>query len=158
LVRRSYSTLIVLLDASEKNKWKAVPQNEPLISVLNGLSADSDCHRIAITDDKQSVIGLVSQSTAIEFLNDALLHFPDLAQTSIKSWLGRGSNTDLVTVKSTDKVLDAFQAITTKVPMVGLLINLAESDWTSSCERGKYACWVYQCFRYKEVYCRVSFF
>jgi hypothetical protein len=137
LVRRSYSTLIVLLDASEKNKWKAVPQNEPLISVLKGLSADSDCHRIAITDDKQNVIGLVSQSTAIEFLNDALLHFPDLAQTSVKSWLGRGRNTDLVTVKSTDKVLDAFQAITTKVPMVGLLINLAESDWPSSCERGK---------------------
>jgi len=97
-----------LADASERNPWVSVSSVLPILSLMDMFSKDVNLHRVMVTDNDQNVIGVITQSRMIQFLQDNVDKFPTLAATNVKDIV---RTTDVVSITPDKKAMDAYQLI-----------------------------------------------
>ena len=92
--------------SNARNPWCAVWRGYPLNSLLDMFSKDVNIHRIAVTDDQGEVIGVISQSAVIEFVDSKLNSLPGLASSPLSAFLN--SEKAIRSVKQSDNLTDAY--------------------------------------------------
>jgi len=77
-------SVATILNSSQHNPWCPVSRLKPLHSLMDIFSRDVNLQRVPIVDDDGDVIGLISQSTVINFLYKNVEQFPDTAAIKVK--------------------------------------------------------------------------
>jgi len=97
-----------LPDTSNRNAWHALNQRKSLRRSITMLS-QPHVHRVWVEDNDGKVIGVISQSKALEILLDHKDAFPELMKSSIQTLFPEARQ--VVHVFYKDSLLSAFQRI-----------------------------------------------
>jgi len=109
----TFSTTLVkdIANISERNQFTTVPPSCTLLRVLELLS-QPNCHRVVITDDKNTVVGLLTQSRLLRYLHDQKDTVSPLLHRSIKhAFALELKSQQIVTIHMNDLVINAVKKI-----------------------------------------------
>jgi len=102
-----------LLDISGRNKWVTIQERKPFAQLVLLLS-DRHIHRVAIVNDKNDVLGMVSQSALVRFFYSQRDKFDErfkrVLQEKVEEWT-HVHQQRLYTISTHEHVYDAFRKI-----------------------------------------------